>query len=165
MEIAPRGATISVLMTWAPLITRFCTHIGPVMPKAFFRQSRSGRKEPRSPAMARFRLRTSRKYIISIATMVSASPVPMAAPRTPIPAPGSVTLAPNNRTSLVGKISRKLKSTSSTHMRILSMLGSFISPGCRVSGPLPSGGRGKDCARRRSFALRPRRSVTPYPSR
>ena len=128
METAPSGATMTVLAMCAPRIMTFCTHIGPVMPKAFLRHRAVGRKDPLSFTMASSLERTSRKYSIATAVTASASPVPSAAPRTPIPAPGTVTCAPRSVISLVGNISRKLKMTSSTHIITFSILGTFILP-------------------------------------
>ena len=60
--------------------------------------------------------------------MHSARPVPRAAPRTPMPAPGIVNVLPKSAISRVGNISRKLKTTSSIHIIMFSMLGTFMLP-------------------------------------
>ena len=63
-----------------------------------------------------------------IDTQTYASPVPMAAPVTPSPAPGMRMSAPSRLTVRVGKIKKKLKMTSKAHTVTLSMLGTRMLP-------------------------------------
>ena len=63
-----------------------------------------------------------------MATTRPAHAVPRAAPTTPKPAPGIVMLWFSKVTWRVGKIRKKLNTTSSTHIRMLSMLGMRMLP-------------------------------------
>ena len=62
------------------------------------------------------------------ATISPALAEPRAAPNTPMPAPGIVIEQPIMDNSRVGKIKKKLKMTSRTHINILSWLGTRIFP-------------------------------------
>ena len=65
---------------------------------------------------------------MSEATMRPAQADPKAAPSTPRPAPGMVTWCPHKLTVRVGKIRKKLNTTSSRHISTLSRLGTRILP-------------------------------------
>ena len=85
METGPSGATMIVLITWAPRMTMFWSHIGPVMPRAVLRLSRRGMKEPRSWMIFSSGERTETYQRTKRVVSSSESPVPQAAPTTPIP--------------------------------------------------------------------------------
>ena len=84
MAMVPRGATITVLMTYAPLVMMFCSHMGPEMPKAALRCSRSGIHELLSCSMLSSGHTTNRYQMANACVIMVASPVPIAAPFTPM---------------------------------------------------------------------------------
>ena len=67
----------------------------------------------------------------------SADTVPIAAPITPMPMPGIIISVPNNSTGRVGKMRKKLNTTSSDIITTLITLGTTILPELR-SIPAPN---------------------------
>ena len=128
MAKTPSGATMTVVIICAPQMTMCSTPIGRPMCRALRTVPHVGRKLPRSPFSFRSLERAIRYHIINPATTASAAAVPNAAPVTPSPAPGMCRLRPNHSTSRVGKIRKKLNTTSSTHISTLSKPGTRILP-------------------------------------
>ena len=124
----PNGATMTVDMICAPHIITLSHPIGKAIPTAFRKHFPVGRKLPFSCRRFSSGDLTHSEYSSMAATAIVANAVPMAAPVTPRPAPGTVISAPSNETERVGKIRKKLKTTSNRHMKMFSMLGVYIFP-------------------------------------
>ena len=124
----PRGATITVVIICAPQMTACSMAIGKPIRTALRNVSAVGMKRPRSPLSLKSPERLKRYRIRITATTASARPVPKAAPFTPQPAPGIVTLIPRTVISLVGNIRKKLKTTSRRHISTLIILGIRMLP-------------------------------------
>ena len=128
MANTPSGATMTVVMICAPQMTTCSTPIGRLMCRALRTVAHVGRKLPRSPAMRSSPERATRYPSISPATTSSASAVPSAAPVTPSPAPGIRRDTPSHSTERVGKMRKKLNTTSSRHISTFSIPGTRILP-------------------------------------
>ena len=128
MATMPSGATTTVVAICAPQMAMCSNPIGNEIRKDLRNVSRLGRKLPRSPTNFSMGERRHRYHIIPPAVTSSANTVPNIAPFTPRPAPGAVNTTPNHSTCLVGKIRKKLNTTSSKHIIIFSMAGTRIFP-------------------------------------
>ena len=124
----PNGATMTVVIICAPQITRCSSPIGKPIWNAFFKVLICGRKRPCSPDSLSSLERDQRYHSNIPATTASAAAVPNAAPSTPRPAPGIVKETPATFHSRDGKIRKKLKTTSNTHIVTPSRLGTCILP-------------------------------------
>ena len=136
MATTPRGATIIVIIICAPQNMACSSVIGTEIRTARRNTSRVGRKLPRGRPLIRKSGCSARRYhIMSAATMTSANTVPMAAPSTPSPAPGTFSETPAMEISRVGNIRKKLKTMSSTHISTFRRLGTFMLPAHRSMPP------------------------------
>ena len=137
MANVPNGAMMMVVTIYADVMMVCCMPIGRPMCRARRTTCHVGRKRPRSILRLRSLLRKHNMYIVIEAATNSAEAVPMAAPTTPIPAPGIVRLMPRTSTVRVSKIRKKLKITSRVIITTLIMLGTTILPEL-LNIPLPN---------------------------
>ena len=114
-----------------------CRPIGRLMCSARFTTPHVGRKRPVSMCSDSSLERKQRMYIVMEAATNSADTVPIAAPTTPKPMPGIIICVPNNSTGRVGKMRKKLNTTSSDIITTLITLGTTILPELR-SIPAPN---------------------------
>ena len=84
MAMVPSGATMTVEAMYPPRRRTFCRAIGPPMSNAFPSTFEVGLNEPLSCSRFSSGERTTAKYNIKPAVIISARPVPTAAPTTPI---------------------------------------------------------------------------------
>ena len=128
MAVMPRGATITVVAICAPQMAMCSNPIGREIRTALRRVSFRGRKLPRSPDSLSMGERRQRYHIIPTVVTNSANTVPNIAPFTPKPAPGVVNSHPHQSICRVGKIRKKLNTTSKRHISTFSILGTRIFP-------------------------------------
>ena len=128
MAKTPSGATMTVVRICAPQMTTCSIPIGKPIRSAFLNVSAFSRKWLSRMWQLSFSERVSRYQSNTLATTVSAAAVPRAAPLTPSPAPGIVNCMPAMLHPRVGKIRKKLNTTSSTHMMTPNKLGMRIFP-------------------------------------
>ena len=114
-----------------------CNPIGRLMCSARFTTPHVGRKRPVSMRSDSSFERKQSMYIVIAAATSSADTVPIAAPTTPMPMPGIVTSAPNSCMGRVGKMRKKLNTTSSDIITTLITLGTTILPEL-LSMPAPN---------------------------
>ena len=132
MAMTPSGATITVTMICAPHITPCSSVIGADTLSAFRSTCLDGMKDPSDPRKASISCFRQAYHITQPAVIISAATVPKAAPSTPSPAPGIVTVISGKISSRVGKIRKKLKITSSTHIITFSAPGTSMLPAARI---------------------------------
>ena len=131
MAKVPSGAMMMVVTMYAEVIMVCCMPIGRAMCRARFTTCHVGRKRPRSILSDSSLLRKQSMYIVMDAATSSAEAVPIAAPTTPMPAPGSVSDTPSTSTVRVWKMRKKLNTTSSDIITTLIMLGTSMLPELR----------------------------------
>lgn len=124
----PSGATITVVMICAPQMAACSNPIGRAMRTALRNVSFRGTRSPRSPDSFSRGDRRQRYHIIPPPVASSASTVPNAAPSTPRPAPGTTKLKSRISICRVGKIRKKLNTTSSRHISTFNRLGTRMFP-------------------------------------
>ena len=128
MATMPSGATITVVIICAPQMAICSNPIGREMRTAWRSVSFQGRKLPCPPDSLSMDERRQRYHIIPPAVISSANTVPNTAPSTPKPTPGTMNSHPHQSTCRVGKIRKKLNTTSQKHISTLSILGTRIFP-------------------------------------